>query len=162
MKNLKQLVMEELEYYIEEGTANRGWYTCLKTGKKLRGEEARKQFEKQKQAEQHIREALEQEMAPNDSTDYQEPKEEVTVSSKVDPELGDMTYRLATHIAMRGNVKLVTIECCDCGAERKVKPQDVFQVKRCVPCQKKYRNARRAELRRLKKKMKISMWYSTV
>lgn len=149
---IKHLVMEELEHYIEEGTANRGWYTCLKTGKKFRGEEARKQFEKQKQTEQRIRETLEQEMASNDPTDFQEMKEEVIVSSKVDPEFGNMTYRLAAHIATHGDVKLVTIKCCDCGAERVVKPQDVFQVKRCVACQKLYRNARRAELRRLKRK----------
>ena len=149
MENLiKHLAMEKLEYYIEEGTANRGWYTCLKTGKKFRGEEARKQFEKQKQTEQRIRESLEQEMASNDS-------EEVIVSGKVDPEFGDMTYRLAAHIAAYGNMKLVTIKCCDCGAERKIKPQDAFQVKRCVACQKLYRNARRAELRRLKRKLNM-------
>src|SRR5690606_14412864 len=149
MENLiKHLAMEKLEHYIEEGTANRGWYTCLKTGKKFRGEEAKKQFEKQKQTEQHIRETLEQEMASNDS-------EEVIVSGKVDPEFGDMTYRLAAHIAAYGNMKLVTIKCCDCGAERKIKPQDTFQVKRCVACQKLYRNARRAELRRLKRKLNM-------
>lgn len=154
--------MEQLEHYIEEGTANRGWYTCLKTGKKFRGEEAKKQLEKQKQVEQQIRETLEQEMASSDTTDFQEMKEEtadfqemkeeIVVSGNVDPELGNMTYRLAAHIAAYGDMKLVTIKCCDCGAERVVKPQDVFQVKRCVPCQKLYRNARRAELRRLKKK----------
>lgn len=29
------------------------------------------------------------------------------------------------------------IICVDCGAERKVKPQDAWQVKRCVDCQSK-------------------------
>lgn len=29
------------------------------------------------------------------------------------------------------------IKCIDCGASREVKPQDVWQVKRCKPCQAK-------------------------
>src|SRR5690606_41410761 len=96
MENLiKHLAMEKLEYYIEEGTANRGWYTCLKTGKKFRGEEARKQFEKQKQTEQRIRESLEQEMASNDS-------EEVIVSGKVDPEFRSEERRVGKECKSRG------------------------------------------------------------
>ena len=39
--------------------------------------------------------------------------------------------------------KLVDIKCVDCGAMRTVKPQDVFQVKRCVGCQSKHRLLRR-------------------
>lgn len=31
------------------------------------------------------------------------------------------------------------IKCVECGAERKVKPQDAWQVKRCSPCQDKRR-----------------------
>jgi len=38
---------------------------------------------------------------------------------------------------------MVTIYCYDCLAPREIKPQDVFQVKRCVPCQKKYSNEQR-------------------
>lgn len=32
---------------------------------------------------------------------------------------------------------------CECGTERRIKPQDKFQVKRCVPCQKKHVIAQR-------------------
>lgn len=35
------------------------------------------------------------------------------------------------------NGKLHIIKCCECGASREVKPQDLFQVKRCKPCQAK-------------------------
>lgn len=41
-----------------------------------------------------------------------------------------------------------TIKCVDCGAERVIKVQDVFQVSRCVECQKKYRNHKRYEKRK--------------
>jgi hypothetical protein len=45
-----------------------------------------------------------------------------------------------------------TVKCMDCGAERTIKVQDAFQVKRCVECQKEYRRRRRAELRRQRAK----------
>lgn len=41
--------------------------------------------------------------------------------------------------------KTTVIKCIDCGAERMIKVQDVFQVKRCVKCQKEYTKRRRAE-----------------
>ena len=41
--------------------------------------------------------------------------------------------------------KTTTIKCIDCGAERMIKVQDVFQVKRCVKCQKEHTKRRRAE-----------------
>lgn len=34
------------------------------------------------------------------------------------------------------------ITCCECGAKREVATQDVFQVKRCVECQRKLRNGK--------------------
>ena len=49
---------------------------------------------------------------------------------------------------MLGRVRLVgvgiqtTIKCIDCGVSREVKPQDVFQVKRCKPCQLKFKKNR--------------------
>jgi len=46
--------------------------------------------------------------------------------------------------------KRVVITCCDCSALREVNVQDAFQVKRCEACQKKYRQAKRAE--RIKRK----------
>ena len=48
--------------------------------------------------------------------------------------------------------RFTTIKCIDCGADREIHVQDAFQVKRCVACQKKYRNAKR--LARLKEKRK--------
>lgn len=52
--------------------------------------------------------------------------------------------------------KTTTIHCIDCGAERMIKTQDIFQVKRCVPCQAIYAKkmrAERAKLARAKKKI---------
>lgn len=46
--------------------------------------------------------------------------------------------------------KTTTINCIDCGAERIIKVQDAFQVKRCVTCQKNFTKARRND--RLKEK----------
>lgn len=40
-------------------------------------------------------------------------------------------------LATVSNGKLHVIKCVDCGASREVKPQDVWQVKRCRPCQAK-------------------------
>lgn len=70
-------------------------------------------------------------------------------------DIGKITETLMLHIedeAIKGKgVKLVTIQCVDCGADRLIKPQDVFQVKRCENCQKKHRNKMRAERRREKR-----------
>ena len=41
--------------------------------------------------------------------------------------------------------KVATIKCVECGEEREVATQDAFQVKRCLDCQKKFRNKKRAE-----------------
>jgi hypothetical protein len=38
------------------------------------------------------------------------------------------------------------IVCVECGAERKVKPQDAWQVKRCTACQEKKSGAKLKEL----------------
>ena len=48
--------------------------------------------------------------------------------------------------------KFTTITCIDCGAPREINIQYAFQVKRCITCQKKYRNAKR--LARIKEKRK--------
>ena len=39
----------------------------------------------------------------------------------------------------------MVITCEDCGAERRIKVQDGFQVKRCIPCQKASQRSRRNE-----------------
>lgn len=38
------------------------------------------------------------------------------------------------------------IICIECGAKRKVKPQDAWQVKRCIPCQAKKKGAKLKEM----------------
>lgn len=48
-------------------------------------------------------------------------------------------------------VPQIIIKCADCGAERSVKPQDAFQVKRCKICQKAHRDARRRELEKIRR-----------
>jgi len=45
----------------------------------------------------------------------------------------------------------IEIQCCECGTARMIKPQDAFQVKRCVPCQRTYRINLDAQRRRAKK-----------
>jgi predicted Zn-ribbon and HTH transcriptional regulator len=63
-----------------------------------------------------------------------------------------ITDKLAVHLEIKmvegKPVKMTTIECEDCGKERQIKVQDVFQVTRCPECQKKHRNKKRAERRR--------------
>ena len=76
------------------------------------------------------------------------------VARKADPEIG-MTNKLSQHITVanmnKQTPKLITINCCDCGAERIIKVQDQFQVKRCPECQKAHRNAMRRAKRAEKK-----------
>lgn len=47
--------------------------------------------------------------------------------------------------------KTTTITCIDCGAERTVKVQDAFQVKRCVEDQEKHRKALQREKTKAKR-----------
>ena len=79
---------------------------------------------------------------------------EVKVVKGSDPEIG-MTKKLSRHITTanmnKQTPKLITINCCDCGAERIIKVQDQFQVKRCPECQRKHRNAMRRAKRAEKK-----------
>lgn len=79
---------------------------------------------------------------------------EVKVVKGSDPEIG-MTRKLSRHITVanmnKQTPKLIVINCCDCGAERTIKVQDRFQVKRCPECQKAHRNAMRRAKRAEKK-----------
>lgn len=53
--------------------------------------------------------------------------------------------------------KFATITCIDCPATREIHVQDAFQVKRCVPCQAKYRVAqRKARLQAKKAKVEVA------
>ena len=79
---------------------------------------------------------------------------EVKVVKGSNPEIG-MTRKLSRHITVantnKQTPKLIVINCCDCGAERTIKVQDQFQVKRCPECQKAHRNAMRRAKRAEKK-----------
>jgi hypothetical protein len=69
-------------------------------------------------------------------------KETRQSKSKVNPVTREPA---APKVAAIPKEKTAIIKCVDCGAEREVKVQDVFQVKRCITCQTKHRNARRKE-----------------
>lgn len=71
--------------------------------------------------------------------------------SNMSGKLWDHIHSEAAFVAAPDGVKLISIDCCDCGVERKIKPQDAFQVKRCAICQNKHRNAVRAEKRKAKR-----------
>lgn len=66
--NNQQVAKEQMTYWITEGTAVRGWFTCEKTGKKFRGEKATEQFKAQQEA---IDEAAEQEFLESDEASDQ-------------------------------------------------------------------------------------------
>jgi hypothetical protein len=50
---------------------------------------------------------------------------------------------------------MITIYCRDCSTPREIKPQDAFQVKRCVPCQKKYTNDQRRVRAQIKRGRRV-------
>ena len=140
--------------------SNRGWYTCLITGKKFRGADAEKiqeemnKFMKVINAAENKQEAMAEVAMEEDQVE--EFNHELDNAGQEDEV---MTDRLENHIQERAaahgghpkGVKLVSINCTDCDEERIIKVQDLHQVKRCVSCQKKHRNRMRAEKRRLKK-----------
>lgn len=166
-------VKADMENWITEGTAVKGWYTCEKTGKKFRGEAALEQLKEQErqidlmitvmqdiEMEEEMDEELSEEVQHkakmalvNADMPTVEQVSEVLSSSNLI--IDKMTETLVNHVALEQvqgkSIKLITINCEDCGAERLIKPQDAFQVKRCEDCQKKHRNAMRAQRRREKR-----------
>lgn len=145
--------------------SNRGWYTCLITGKKFRGANAEEikeemdKFVKVINAAENQQEA-EAEVAMAEADQEEEFHNELdNAVAELGQEDSTMTGRLENHIAARSaahggqpkGVKLTSINCEDCGEERIIKVQDAHQVKRCVSCQKKHRNRIRAEKRKAKK-----------
>lgn len=135
--------------------SNKGWYTCLITGKKFRGVDAE---EIQAEMNRYVKviNAAENQQEAMGEIAMAEDQENVVV---VEQEDETMTHRLENHIALRTaahggkpkGIKLVSINCEDCGEERIIKVQDLHQVKRCVSCQKAHRNRVRAEKRREKR-----------
>lgn len=120
----------------------RGWFEVDGTKKRMKKEEAIA-FDEARVAEAEAKRAEEEAK-----------KVEAKVARKADPEIG-MTNKLSQHITIanmnKQTPKLITINCCDCGAERIIKVQDQFQVKRCPECQKAHRNAMRRAKRAEKK-----------
>jgi hypothetical protein len=55
------------------------------------------------------------------------------------------TQKVVTSDGIKLVGRTTVIHCADCGAERTIKIQDAFQVKRCVQCQAKYVKQRRSE-----------------
>lgn len=149
--------------WLEE-KGNKGWYKCIITGNKFRGDivkEIREQMEEVKKAiEQADREREAEEHAEEERTEGEtQPQQKVAALEKAlkeneEKEFEKMSDRLHVHIhhhvqgGIVKGIKLTTIKCMDCNEERVIKVQDVFQVKRCVKCQKKYRNKMRVERRR--------------
>lgn len=94
-------------------------------------------WEDEKAAEEPATEAPEE-------NDQKKPLPETLTKEALDKLLPiPATYRLKRDLVVKGNSKLVTINCADCGAERQIKVQDRFQVTRCESCQKKFRAAKR-------------------
>ena len=121
----------------------RGWFEVDGTKKRMKKEEAIA-FDQARVAEAEAKRAEEE----------AKKVETKKVARKADPEIG-MTNKLSQHITIanmnKQTPKLITINCCDCGAERIIKVQDQFQVKRCPECQKAHRNAMRRAKRAEKK-----------
>ena len=127
----------------------RGWFEVDGTKKRMKKEEAIA-FDEARVAEEEAIKRAEAEAKRAE----EEAVEAKKVARKADPEIG-MTNKLSQHITVanmnKQTPKLIVINCCDCGAERTIKVQDQFQVKRCPECQKAHRNAMRRAKRAEKK-----------
>ena len=147
----------------------RGWFEVDGTKKRMKKEEAIAfdeariaEEEAVKRAEAEAKRAEEiakaAKAAKRSELEVKRAEEEAAkakkVARKADPEIG-MTNKLSRHITIanmnKQTPKLIIINCCDCGAERTIKVQDQFQVKRCPECQKAHRNAMRRAKRAEKK-----------
>lgn len=161
-KEMNNPIIADLEAWLHpEG--NRGWYTCQITGKKIRGQKARAILAEQEELMEWVIEQIEQEQIEN--AEAEEAKQQMEMENhQVEIQIveqieeGKITEKLVAHIQTTGRpVKTTTINCVDCGKERVIKVQDAFQVKRCIECQKKHRNRRRAERRREKRAQEKAM-----
>lgn len=155
--------------WIDPNNCNRGWYTCLLTGQKFRGEKAYNMLADQDQA---IADYLKAENAGKDAQDYEQ---EITndIENEIEDDIEEdaeeaqskkpvalvqmvevvggfftevhLTPTLNNHKATgnKKQIKTVIINCIDCGTPREIKVQDTFQVKRCPHCQAEHRKAMR-------------------
>lgn len=160
-KESNNQVIADLEAWLHP-KSNKGWHTCLITGKKIRGQKAKAILAKQEELMEWVVEQIEQEQIENAKAEEAEQEfvesvgAEIQIAEQIEKD--KITERLVAHIQTTGRpVKTTTINCVDCGKERVIKVQDAFQVKRCIECQKKHRNRRRAERRREKRAQEKAM-----
>ena len=153
-EQLERAKMAGVENWIDPNTQSKGWYTCLLTGKKMRGQQAQDQITRQ---EVLVGEWTREINSMKDSMDgeaeiqaeIEKPKKIVGVDVMVEFKGETLTVKstptLVAH-QMTGNakkIKTTLINCIDCGAQREIKVQDIFQVKRCPHCQAEHRKAMR-------------------
>lgn len=158
-EQLERAKMAGVENWIDPNTQSKGWYTCLLTGKKMRGQQAQDQIARQ---EALVHEWTQEINAMKDSMDGEaevqaeiekpkvaRPKRPVALTQMVEVIGGFhtevlVTPTLDTHKSTKSKgVKTTIINCVDCGAQREIKVQDIFQVKRCPHCQAEHRKAMR-------------------
>lgn len=153
-EQLERARMAGVENWIDPNTQSKGWYTCLLTGKKMRGQQAQDQITRQ---EVLVGEWTREINSMKDSMDgeaeiqaeIEKPKKIIGVDVMVEFKGETLTVKstpiLVAH-QMTGNakkIKTTLINCIDCGAQREIKVQDIFQVKRCPHCQAEHRKAMR-------------------
>ena len=152
-----EIAMERMGIWVAD-EINKGWTTDMVTGEKLRMKKDEWEVKKEKQqiVLDEVIEELEQEEMDAQDADMAE----IIVHSGEDKFTIDLAKEDGTTIILKQHVltvktppKLVPINCQECGAERIIKVQDLFQVKFCQQCQKVYRNARRRELRKINKEI---------
>lgn len=151
-EQLERAKMAGVENWIDPNTQSKGWYTCLLTGKKMRGQQAQDQITRQ---EVLVGEWTREINSMKDSMDgeaeiqaeIEKPKKIIGVDVMVEFKGETLTVKstptLVAH-QMTGNakkIKTTLINCIDCGAQREIKVQDIFQVKRCPHCQAEHRKA---------------------
>lgn len=154
------------EYWLDETSSNKGWYTCVLTGKKFRGTKAKQMIEEQREYELEeeaklIKQEIIIEQADEDnileykplvniSKDTLKPIPVVHVIHQSNDQIIEAvrTKILDIRLEIEQRAKTTIIYCEDCGIAREIKIQDKFQVRRCPECQREYRNM----IRRLRRR----------
>ena len=143
---------QDLCYHDISGVeSNKGWFECKKCGAKLRGAEAKAlqgDYSGLPEGTTRIGALIIKKEGDNVQTFHgaiPETESQIVSPADIKKNKKEKAPRVETTLSsgkvVTGNV--VTITCIDCGAERIIKVQDKFQVSRCVPCQKKFRNHHR-------------------
>ena len=157
-EQLERAKMAGVENWIDPNTQSKGWYTCLLTGKKMRGQMAQDQIERQKALiSEWEREIEEMNDDMKNESETEKSKKivgvDVMVNFQGETLTASATPTLVVHKMTKDEKKIKTtiINCIDCGAPREIKVQDMFQVKRCPHCQAEHRKAMRRANYKVKK-----------